>query len=531
MTDGAARFNANELAVLKRFARGLDPSGDAELGEIARRVVEHVRERNGSATVETLEEALRLEGPAIDYDWTIRSLLAADDTESVSEIELDETPTSSFPEPPADARVDPELAAGAGKWIDQYVAFGLAVSPMTPEFFHEGAALWLGATSIARRLVLPMAFADVYPNLFVAWVAPSTLYRKTTALDLARRAARTAIPHLLTAQDSTPEAFVADLAGREPAHFEDLPAVNQEMWRKRRDFSAQRGLLLDEMSGLLASAGRDYNAGLLELYMRAFDCADQYERITRGQGLVVVRDAYLSLLGASTPSALGPHLSAAQLWTNGWWPRYALLCPPLEKPEWRTPTADPDTGLPAVMANVLRSLDGRLPKPTWPEPPHALKVRLDQAAYDLWAPYSKALTYDLLGGGLDERLYAAYGRLPTQALKVAIILAALDWGDREATPHIKPAHMARAVMITESWRASFHRLLEVTVETIASTRRGRLIRQIAKAQRPMSLRDIWRNMRDVDVKDLEDLVEEALKLGELEECASTAGPKGGRPSR
>ncbi len=36
---------------------------------------------------------------------------------------------------------------------------------------------------------------------------------------------------------------------------------------------------------------------------------------------------------------------------------------------------------------------------------------------------------------LDDRLRAIYGRLHVQAIKVAILLAALDWADDETASH------------------------------------------------------------------------------------------------
>ena len=112
---------------------------------------------------------------------------------------------------------------------------------MTPRAFHESAALWLGSVAIARRLKLPMHFGDIYPNLFVAWLASTTLYRKSTALSVASKTARRVFPHLMAAQDTTPEAFLSDLAGREPPQFDTLTEADQADWRAGRDFAAQKG--------------------------------------------------------------------------------------------------------------------------------------------------------------------------------------------------------------------------------------------------------------------------------------------------
>ena len=92
---------------------------------------------------------------------------------------------------------DPEAAAGAGRPLEWYVAYAQTISPMTPRLFHESAILTLAGTAIARRIRLNMAFGSVYPNIFVLWLAPSTLFHKTVAFNVAREMADLEFPHLL----------------------------------------------------------------------------------------------------------------------------------------------------------------------------------------------------------------------------------------------------------------------------------------------------------------------------------------------
>jgi hypothetical protein len=66
------------------------------------------------------------------------------------------------------------------------------------------------------------------------------------------------------------------------------------------------------------------------------------------------------------------------------------------------------------------------------------------------------------GESLDDRLRAVYGRLHVQAIKVATLLAAMDWADEAGGlphPKVTAAHWYRAQQIVEDWRASAHRLL------------------------------------------------------------------------
>lgn len=444
--------------------------------------------------------------------------------------ELPEQPRC--PALPEGAQPDPALGAGAGAWVDLYANYAAAISPMTPRSFHESAALWLGAVAIARRLKVPMAFGDVFPNIWAIWLAPTTLYRKSTALDVAHRLARRAFAHLMAAQDTTPEAFLSDLAGNEPTGLATQPEADKADWLAGRNFAAQKGWILDELSGLLAAAGKDYNAGLVESLLRFYDCTPFYARSTRGQGRVVVHDSYLSLLGASTPGAMTGHLTADRLWSMGWWPRFAVLTPDGDRPAWQEAREQAE---PPKLAGDLQRLYNRLPIAKWPDRPGARAAILGTDVHQAWNRYNKALSYDLLTDDLDERLHGTYGRLPTQALKVALILAALDldgWPEENAAPAICLPHLARAISICECWRASAHRALTVAAKTDFGKLAKRVIEQVTRREpQGATLRDIYRAMQDHTPADIQTAVMQLVEVGELEELAGESGPKGGRPTK
>ena len=429
-----------------------------------------------------------------------------------------------IPPLPDVARWDSTIGTGAGAWLDAYVEYADAISPMTPRNFHTAAGLWLAAVAIARRLRVPMLFGNVFPNIFVIWLAPTTLFRKTTGLGVAQRMARRTFPHLLAAPDTTPEALVSELAGQEPVNLEELPEEDQESWRRGRDHSGQRGWILDEMSSLLARAGRKYGTGLIEELLSFYDCTDHYRRRTQSKGITNVRASYLSLLGASTPTAMQKHLLDDGLWNCGWWPRFALLTPERERPVWQRPRES--TGASDLERDMLRLYEA-LPKPTWPDPPTARKVSLGPGVYETWSVYNKALAYDLLTPDLDRRLYGTYGRLPMQALKVAVILAALDWRSGTA-PVIELPHMARALDITEGWRAGDHRALASAAVSDTARMEDRVIRQVARHEpRGASLRDVYRGMRDREPDDVASSLERLVRFGQLDVERNVGSPRGG----
>ena len=396
--------------------------------------------------------------------------------------------------------------------------------------FHEGLELWLGSVVIARRIGVHLPHGVVYPNLAIAWIATTTLWRKTTALDIGRGLIRRLIPHMLLPQETTPEALLSDLAGLEPPNIYTMSDDAQALFKMERNFAAQRGLMVDEMSGMLAGAGRDYNAGLIESFLKFYDCEELYVRSTRSQGRVAVRDAYLPILGASTPTAMAPHLGSERLWSMGWWPRFALLTPDADRPVWQTSRSVQES--PELTGALLR-LYSRLPSPIWPNPPQVVRAELGKGTLAAWERYAKAMSYDLLTPALNHRLFGLYGRLPTQVLKIAIILAALDWPTAAQTHLISEAHLARAILIAEGWRASAHRaLLMARRHSFSSSLVDRVRLTLTRFQPAggPTIRDLQRAIPDAERTELDAALRQLVEAGEANLVNCLSGPQGGRPT-
>jgi hypothetical protein len=158
--------------------------------------------------------------------------------------------------------------------------------------------------------------------------------------------------------------------------------------------------------------------------------------------------------------------------------------------------------IPAALVARLRILHERLPPPA---PPAALGETSQSEAWslvaDIWAPchaYEQALRgLTAPNSPLDDRLRAVYGRLHIQALKIAILLAALDWADEgcQGRPVVALAHWYRAQQIAESWRASAHRLLYELGESEELRLEDRVLRLLRVHPDGLSARSLYRALR------------------------------------
>jgi hypothetical protein len=424
--------------------------------------------------------------------------------------------------------IDFNLGKGAGKWLDLYVDYASEVSPMTPRNFHETAALWLVSMAIARRVHVKMSFDNIYPNLFVLWVARSTIFSKTTAMNVAVRLAEKTFRHLLGPQDMTPEALYADMSGKEPPNFKEMNDELANLWYAERDYCAQRGFAWDEISGFLAKSQKEYNAGLIEAFLKFYDCAD-HKGTTKGGGRVWVKNTYVSLLGASTPIMMQQHFQNPQLASNGWWQRFIIVAPEMDKPEYSD-----DTDYirePPHMQSWLHGIYTRLPQQKYPDTASPIELRLSDDVIDLWRQYNKAMRHTLQDDNFDDRFSSTYSRFPTTAIKVATILATMDWGESAEQPTIKMKHMVRAIEFCEHWRRCLHRVMGASVASVEKSLRDRIMRQVSKydEQGGLKMADLNKLMKDVEYARLKLALNECVELGYIEET-KIQGDGRGRPS-
>jgi len=402
-------------------------------------------------------------------------------------------PRTARLEPAAD---EPPTSSG---WLAMYTDYAKSVSPRTPESFHEANGLWLVSLAIARRMVLGMSHKDVYPNIAVLQVAPTTLYAKSTGLGVPRHVARLVMQHLLLPGEMTPESMIDELAGKQPAILEGLDLGE---WQRGQDYAAQRGIVLDEASSLFSGMTRDYNVGMGETLLRLLDCDPHVSRQTRGGGRSTVRNSYFTFLGATTPY----HLKRADvdsLWHTGLWPRFLLLTPDAA-PEWHGLALDRPPMPAGLRERLARLCIEQLPESTLREPATPISVGLGDGVFAAYCAYLKATMHDLLvpPTSVDRRLWGVYGRLAEQALKISMLLAGLDWTGSGA-PVISLRHWTWAQRFVERCRESAHRLPAMLAQSSQDEDEARVLMWLdGSGDEWNTARDVYRatNMKSSQVK-------------------------------
>ncbi len=452
------------------------------------------------------------------------------------------------PELPEYARLTETQEAEAlttGAWLGSYVDFASAASPMTPAAFHVAAGAFLGALAIARRLYVDVSVGNpIFPNLYLLYVGPSTVQRKTTALRVVKSLLVAAeLEHLLLADQQTPEALAMDMTTRIPATYTNWQPTVQTRWLRERALAAQRGWLLEEASRLLQSFTRDFTAGLLPMVLDLYDCPQEsVTRNTLARGRELIENAYLSVFGVTTYGDIAEHVETRRLWSNGLFARFGLVGSE-DVGSWRfwpEPTTFPSnlvsefhrvaTNLLPLPEAYIVEIDPSTNDGEATESPQLREVRLTMPlvaspvviergglAWNAWERYARATSFDMLvDGAVHDDFRPSYGRLGTTLIKIATVLAAFD------TQHLpvvlEPRHIYRAQQIVEPWRVNLHRILGKTRNVGVGGQHTASIRAaLTRAGRDwVSRRDLLRAL-NVNWGDLATTMEDMHVSGEIEQ--------------
>jgi hypothetical protein len=371
---------------------------------------------------------------------------------------------------PEFARLSPEQVREAERgrdWLNDYVDWAVEASPLTPRLLHEAMGLWLLATISSRRMKAQIGGEDIYSNLYILIVARTTIYRKSTAMKLAKLLLNKAnLSALLLPSEATPEALFDELAGVKPMNFDALSEETKARWKLGRALAAQRSFMRDEVSSIFANMKKDYMAGVHELLLLGYDAdGGSYDKQLKSKGITTVKDMCFSFLGATTPAMYAKYITIEEQ-ESGLMPRFAIITPdgdvPYSSPSDILETPD------ALVRQIRRMFNDVLPwhngqKPSAPAvlgevlTPPVANVGFDVDGRKQLDLYRRALGHEMVQAeAIDDHLSAFYARIGTMAYKVAMLLAAVD--GEPGVIRVECRHAYAAILICESWRESLHRL-------------------------------------------------------------------------
>ncbi len=442
---------------------------------------------------------------------------------------------------PAHSVIHPELAEGAAPWLEAYCEHSRKWAPRAANGFHQAIGLWVLSTISARRVCVHLGKPH-FPMLFIALIAPSTLYTKTTTAHVGRKGITDAgCKFLLTPDRITPQALIRRMSGKVEEDYGTLDEVEQAIRRRDLAFAGQRGWYYEEWGMLLHQIRRQDSVmtefhGMLKVLD---DASEDFSNETILRGLEYVKDPALALLASATPADLAPFMRPGNpWWRDGFWARFAFVTPRADE---QPSLADLPRGLDTLPSELIASLhtwhealgipkytvEGIFDKKgnatgTWkgtrlPFTPHVLAIPDDVLA--AYRAYNKALVGMVIDGTVSADLSACYGRYHDKALRIATLLASLA-----NSPQIQLMHWAYAQQVVESWRAMLHHLIQAAAESEPMSREQaweEKIEHILSTAGAMTARNIQRQLFRCTAQDLQRLLASMVNIGRI-----VAIPKG-----
>ncbi len=156
-----------------------------------------------------------------------------------------------------------------------------------PEIFSIWAAISAISAALGRDCFYDFDYYQIYPNLFIVFIARSAWCRKSSAIRIAEKFIKAVKPPIkVLSPKTTPEWLIGALSGV------DVRSGDETILH-----SAEGIIVADELSTFI-----DRNAfknGMISLLTDLYD-NDDFEYSTKGRGTETVRNPCLSILGGST---------------------------------------------------------------------------------------------------------------------------------------------------------------------------------------------------------------------------------------
>ncbi len=170
-----------------------------------------------------------------------------------------------------------------------------------PDIYLEASALAILSTIVNRGVFVRFGHRRLYPQMYLILVGKSSLFRKSTCLDLASKFVTAVKPEMILEQAFSSEYFIQSVAEK------------------------KRGVIfVDEFITLLDVLKREYSSEVKRLIVELFDREMPWSRGTLGGGQTIISDPFLNIISATTPSWLQEAISEGDI-KGGMIPRFVMV--------------------------------------------------------------------------------------------------------------------------------------------------------------------------------------------------------------
>lgn len=356
-----------------------------------------------------------------------------------------------------------EVTIPDGDIIELYLDY---VSPTIdcPDIYNRASAILLIATLLARRVYFKFGTQKVYINIWAVIVAPSTTYRKSTSINIAKNIIRTFYQDYLFPEEFSQEALME--------YFKN---------------SGSKGILVwSEFGAFLAASQKSYMAGIKEFLSDLYDCPDFKKRILK-KDTYTIEEPYINILTATTLEWFLRSIGESDI-MGGFLARFIFIV--ATKKEKKPLIAFPELPDDEKLNKFLLHLDFA----------NCMKgeATFDDECKDLYKKWITSHEEAIDKLNFNQTISGFFGRLGTTCLKLAVIFQISE----TQKIHVKANAMKRAINFVEQLKENIYKLLTDKIGFTKVEREKKkileLIQEKGTMDRSMLLRYSGMNSKTLD---------------------------------
>jgi hypothetical protein len=342
---------------------------------------------------------------------------------------------------------DPPSSKLPRTFVDRYSEWASTITD-APVQYHRATGVTILSTIMTPHLSFPTSFGTFIPNLWMMVLAGTTMTRKSTSLDIARRLLDDVTDDYMLATDGSPEGLLTELGYRD----EKVSVFHR-----------------DEITGFMSAvSGRDYLSGLLESFTRLYDGQPETRILRREK--IEIKKPYLIFMAGGIKTRMEELVGMEHI-RSGFLPRFIFVSGsttrdqvrPIGPPDERDLLHSDDSPRDAIL-NELWQINEHYTRPDDSQPtnnvikiagivksagtPAKKHVKL-KGSPEFWARLVE-LQEDAMEMGetssAPELYTPLYQRLANSILKVAMLLAGADY-----CTTIELCHLQKAISLAQEW--------------------------------------------------------------------------------
>ncbi|MGB0383205.1 MAG: DUF3987 domain-containing protein [Ardenticatenaceae bacterium] len=358
-------------------------------------------------------------------------------------------------------------------WLDRYIEYSRTLSPRGFDMLHEATGLWVMSSTIAGRAIIDFGGRWRHTSLMFTAVARSSVWAKSHTIGIGEKVLTDAgLEWRFLPTKASPQAIIEEMSDNKEVmkvlraldgdglSDEAHKALRNELSRLKNEIGpiyAHEG----QRSWHISEFGSKIIAGMMRAGSPMADFSDflrevnekvkgQYTYRTRGHGKETINNPYLAVIADTTPADIRPFAKmGAPLWSNGFFPRFALIAPRGDEVPSKGRVAYKRTrerATPIELTEPLVNINLKLGRRKCYAP--VLEKTTIGYSEDVWDAF---YNYE---GWIDENrldtedLDGTYARLAfEQCVSISTLLAVFDGSDQ-----IRDEHNDRAIEICERIR-------------------------------------------------------------------------------